>query len=140
MTALFIRQTTDSTRGRLLASFPGTPDDLRALVNDIGASLGPLDTVLVGVERHHPTRLAELRATLQDILEGVRRYRAARAQLPAPYDPEDPRRPNDDGENQRAWFLFTQGDELVSDLECVLEHLKRFADLGVEEIIVTGYP
>ena len=137
MTALFVRRSTDESAGRLLASLPGTREDLQQTAKHAGASLGILDVILSDKGRHHAVRLAELEATLRGLVERVRSYRAARAHLPDPYDPEDPRCPA--GQDKTAWFVFTNGATLISDLECLIEHLSKLAELGAEEIIVTGY-
>jgi hypothetical protein len=46
---------------------------------------------------------------------------------------------NDGGRNLRRWFFFTEGEVFASDIDCLLEHVKKFAERGGAEFRIKGY-
>jgi hypothetical protein len=123
-----------------LASFPGTPEQLRAAAAVVGASLGPLQHVFDDLEHDDIASVADLLATLRTYLVRLERHRSAREFAPEPFDPDDPACPKDNGENANAWYLFTRGRQLADDLAGVLKYLEKVVGLGVENISVKAFP
>lgn len=122
-----------------MASFPGTPEELRATAAVVGASLGPLEHVFDDLERDNVASVADLLATLRTYLARLERYRSAHEFSPEPFDPDDPACPKDNGENARAWYLFTRGRQLADDLASVLKYLEKVTGLGVEDITIKAF-
>jgi hypothetical protein len=136
MAVLFLRPPASSGAGRALASFPGTPDELRAAAATVGASLAPLQPVFDDLGHDHVASVADMLATFRTYLARLERYRSAQAFSPEPFDPDDPSCPKDNGENARAWYLFTRGGKLADDLVSVLKYLEKVVGLGVEDITI----
>jgi hypothetical protein len=136
MPFLFLKPPPASGASRALATVPGNPDQFRAAAEDVGASLGPLQPILAGLGKDHVVSVSALRTALQAFLVRVEKYRTANRFSPEPHDPDDPSCPEDDGENARAWYLFTQGKQLAEDLASLLEYLEKVAGFGVEEITI----
>jgi len=139
MAVLFLKPPPSSGAGRALASFPGRPEDLRAAAATVGASLGPLQRIFDDLENDNVAPVADLLATLRTVLARLERYRSANGFSPEPFDPDDPACPKDNGENARAWYLFTRGTQLANDLASVLEYLEKVAGLGVEQITIKAF-
>jgi len=139
MAVLFLRPPASSGVARALASFPGTPDDLRAAAATVGASLGPLQHVFDDPENDSVASVADLLATFRTYRVRLASYRSAHELSLQPFDPDGPACPKDNGESARAWYLFTRGKRLADDLASVLEYLEKVAGLGVETLTIKAY-
>jgi hypothetical protein len=139
MAVLFLRPPASSGAGRALASLPGTPEELRGASADVGASLGPLQPVFDNLQHDNVVSVADLLAAIRTYLACIEKYRSAHRFSPEPFDPDDPACPKDNGENARAWYLFTSGNQLADDLASMLKYLEKIVGLGVENVTVKAF-